>query len=126
MQPYNLPAAVPVVFGLGRLDDLGKLAAKRLGPEQCLLLVSDPFAVSSGLAGRVIQGLEEANHKTALFSDIASDPREGHVDACAAAARDFGATCRDCAWRRLSHGRRQTGGSRRRRPKKAQPPMPWP
>ena len=92
MQPYDLPAAVPAAFGLGRLNDLGKLAAKRLGPEQCLLLVSDPFAVSSGLAGRLIQSLEEAGHKTALFSDIVSDPREGHVDACAEAARIFGAS----------------------------------
>ena len=38
------------------------------------------------------EGLEEAGHKTALFSDIASDPREGHVDACAEAAQDFGAS----------------------------------
>lgn len=92
MQSYDLPAAVPVAFGLGRLNDLGKLAAERLGPEQHLLLVADPFAVSSGLAGRLIQGLEEAGHKTALFSDIASDPRAGHIDACAEAARDFGAS----------------------------------
>ena len=92
MQPFDLPAAVPVAFGLGRLNDLGKLAAERLGPEQRLLLVADPFAVSSGLAGRLTGCLEEAGHKTALFGDIASDPREGHVDACAQAARDFGAS----------------------------------
>lgn len=92
MQPFDLPAAVPVAFGLGRLNDLGKLAAERLGPEQRLLLVADPFAVSSGLAGRPIRCLEEAGHTTALFSDIASDPREGQVDACAQAARDFGAS----------------------------------
>ena len=91
MQSYDLPTAVPVAFGLGRLNDLGGLAAKRLGPEQRLLLVADPFAVSSGLAGRLIEGLEEAGHKTALFSDLASDPREGHIDACVEAARDFGA-----------------------------------
>ena len=48
MQSYDLPAAVPVAFGLGRLNDLGKLAAEWLGPEQRLLLVADPFAVSSG------------------------------------------------------------------------------
>lgn len=92
MQSFFLPAAVPVAFGPGRLNDLGKLAAKRLGPEQRLLLVADPFTVNSGLAGRLIQGLEETGHKTALFSDIASDPPEGQVDACAEAARDFGAS----------------------------------
>ena len=92
MQSYDLPAAVPIAFGLGRLNDLGKLAAERLGPEQRLLLVADPFAVSSGLAGRLGRCLEESGHKTALFSDIASDPREGHIDACAEAARDCGAS----------------------------------
>ena len=92
MQSYDLPAAVPVAFGLGRLSDLGKLAAERLGPEQRVLLVADPFAVSSGLAGRLTQGLAAAGHTSALFSDLASDPREGHVDACARAARDFGAS----------------------------------
>ena len=92
MQSYTLPAAVPVAFGPGRLNDLGRLAAKRLGPEQRLLLVSDPFAVSSGLAARLVQGLEEAGHKTSLFGDVASDPSEGQVDTCADAARDFGAS----------------------------------
>lgn len=87
MQSYDLPVAVPVAFGLGRLNDLGRLATKRLGPEQRLLLVADPFAVGSGLAGRLSQGLKEAGHKTALFSDNASDPREGHVDACAEVER---------------------------------------
>ncbi|MDJ0607789.1 MAG: iron-containing alcohol dehydrogenase [Kiloniellales bacterium] len=91
MQSYDLPAAVPVAFGQGRLNDLGRLAAERLGPKQRLLLVADPFAVGSGLAGRVIEGLEEAGHATALFSDLASDPRERHVDACAEMARDCGA-----------------------------------
>ncbi|MEM7023989.1 MAG: iron-containing alcohol dehydrogenase [Pseudomonadota bacterium] len=91
MQSHDLPPAVPVAFGLGRLNDLGKLVSNRFGPEQRLLLVADPFAVSSGLAARLSQGLVEAGHKTAIFSDLASDPREGHIDACADAARGFGA-----------------------------------
>jgi len=92
MQSFDLATAVPVAFGLGRLNVLGALATERLGPAQRLLLVADPFAVSSGLAGRPSQCLQDAGHRTALFSDIASDPREGHVDACADAARDFAAT----------------------------------
>ncbi len=92
MQPFDLPSSVPVAFGAGRLGDLGALATDRLGPQQRFLLVADPFAVSAGLAERLSQGLEEAGHKTALFSKVVSDPREGDIDACAAAARAFSAS----------------------------------
>jgi len=91
MQTFDLPAAVPVAFGPGRLDRLGTLTTERLGAERRLLLVADPFAATSGLAERLIENLEEAGHKAALFSDVVSDPREGHVDACVDVARDFGA-----------------------------------
>lgn len=92
MQPFDLPAAVPVAFGAGRLNDLGRLTQERLGSAQRLLLVADPFAVVSGLAERVTSGLSEAGHAVTVFSELASDPREGQIDACAQAARDHGST----------------------------------
>ncbi len=92
MQNFDLPAAVPVAFGIGRSRGLGEEVARRLGPNQRLLLAADPFAVSSGLAGRLAEGLGAAGHRVTVFGDIASDPREGHVDACAAVARACDAT----------------------------------
>ncbi len=91
MQPFDLPVAVPVSFGIGRSDELGAEASRRLGPARRLLLVADPFAVASGLAGRLSDSLQAAGHAVGLFSELASDPREGQIDACVAAARDFSA-----------------------------------
>lgn len=92
MQSFDLPTAVPVAFGIGRLNDLGRMVQQRLGAEQRLLLVADPFAVTSGLAARISDGLTEAGHAVAIFSELASDPREGQIDACAQAARDQDST----------------------------------
>lgn len=92
MLTYDLPAAVPVAFGVGRLKTLGSLVADRLGCTQRVLLVADPFAVHSGLADRLVQSLSDAGHVSKVFSDIVSDPGEAHVDECAAAAKEFGAT----------------------------------
>ncbi len=92
MRSYDLPVAVPVAFGMKRLNDIGRLATETLGPEQRFLLVSDPFAVGTGLAERLIEYLVSSSHKVSLFSDVASDPREEHIDSCVEAARKFDAS----------------------------------
>lgn len=92
MLPFDLPPTVPIAFGPGRLAGIGGEIAERFGPAQRVLLVADPFAVSSGLAGRLQEGLTAAGHASAVFSDIASDPRAAQVDACAEAATALAAT----------------------------------
>ncbi len=92
MQPFFLFPTVPIAFGLGRLARLGAEVKKTLGPDQRVLLAVDPFVAESGLAERLAASLHEAGHKTAIFSDIASDPKARQIDDCAAAAKALGAS----------------------------------
>ncbi len=92
MQPFFLFPTVPIAFGPGRLAKLGREVAKTLGAEQRVLLAVDPFVAESGLAEQLAARLREAGHATAVFSDIASDPKAQQIDDCAAAAKQLKAT----------------------------------
>ncbi len=91
MQPFDLPAFTPIAYGAGRLDTIGERATAVAGGKTAVLIAADPFVAQSGTAARVQTALEGVGHAVTLFSDIASDPKEAQIDACAALARESGA-----------------------------------
>lgn len=91
MQAFDLPAATPIAFGPGRLAAIGEEVLALAGGRTAVLIAADPFVAASGTADRLKAALEASGHQAAIFSDIASDPKEAQIDACAVQAREQGA-----------------------------------
>jgi alcohol dehydrogenase len=94
-----------IVFGAGRLPELGELA-RSLGEISRVLVVSDPGVVAAGHTLRGIESLHAAGLATRLFDGLQENPTTAHVEAGLAVAQDFspdaiiglgGGSSMDCA-----------------------------
>ncbi len=106
---FELPAILShsrtrVVFGSGRLVDLGDLVRDESGSR--VLLVSDPGIVAAGHVDRAIESLRAAGLSVIVFDAVEENPTTLHVDAGVAVAQrhsiDFlvglgGGSAMDCA-----------------------------
>jgi alcohol dehydrogenase len=105
MTPFDFRLPTRIVFGAGRLAELGEVASSLEVPKR-ILVVSDPGVVAAGHTQRGLEALHAAGFATELFSEFAENPNTAHVDAGVAAARDFqpdgiiglgGGSSMDCA-----------------------------
>jgi alcohol dehydrogenase len=105
MTPFDFRLPTRIVFGAGRLPELGELA-KSLNGVSRVLVVSDPGVVAVGHTERGLESLHATGVTTQLFQDFAENPNTAHVDAGVAVARDFrpdviiglgGGSSMDCA-----------------------------
>lgn len=88
-QPFEVPGSrVPVIFGPGRIVELGRVA-RRLGGTR-VLLVTDPGIESAGHAARAIAVLEQNGLRVTVFDGVEENPTGEHVAAGAAVARQAG------------------------------------
>jgi alcohol dehydrogenase len=88
MVPFDFQSPTRIVFGAGKLAELGEIALS-LGGRRALV-VSDPGIVAAGHAPRGIRSLEAANVTSLLFDGVEENPTTAHVEAGLAAAREFG------------------------------------
>lgn len=104
MQSFDFQLPTQILFGPGRLSELGEVAAS-LGVQRAMV-VSDPGIIAAGHTPRGIASLEEAGLGVALFDGVAENPTTRHVDAGLSVARDFrpdvivgigGGSSMDCA-----------------------------
>jgi alcohol dehydrogenase len=100
---FKLPTRI--VFGAGRLPELGELA-RSLGEITRVLVVSDPGVVAAGHTQRGIDSLVATGLATQLFDGLAENPSTAHVEAGLKVAQDFspdaiiglgGGSSMDCA-----------------------------
>ena len=105
MTPFDFSLSTRIIFGAGRLAELGDLT-RALGDFARILVVSDPGVVAAGHTQRGLDALHAAGFETRLFQDFAENPTTAHVDVGLAAARDFrpdaivglgGGSSMDCA-----------------------------
>ncbi|MBC6443489.1 MAG: iron-containing alcohol dehydrogenase [Rhodobacteraceae bacterium] len=90
MNPFTFNTPGSIVFGAGKLADLGVLATGRMsGP---VLLITDPGLVETGIAVRATNMLAAAGLSVSVFPDVMADPPESVVQAATDAARAAGAT----------------------------------
>lgn len=92
MTPFDFRLPTRIVFGAGRVDELGELT-KSLGDVSRVLVVSDPGVVAAGHTERGIAALQAAGLQTALFEKFTENPNTAHVDEGVAAAREFRPDC---------------------------------
>ncbi len=104
MQPFDFQLPTRIVFGRGKLSELGAVAAT-LGVKRALV-VSDPGIVAAGHTPLGIASLEQSGLSVALFDGVAENPSTKHVDAGLAVAKEFrpdsiiglgGGSSMDCA-----------------------------
>ncbi|MCH7703399.1 MAG: iron-containing alcohol dehydrogenase [Planctomycetes bacterium] len=97
-------SSVRVIFGPGRLDDVGVLAREE--GAQRILLVSDGGVVAAGHVDRAVASLGDAGIETRVFADVSVNPTTDEVDAgvrfCQSDTPDFviglgGGSAMDCA-----------------------------
>ena len=88
MTPFDFRLPTRIVFGAGRLPELGELA-KSLGDVTRILVVSDPGVVGAGHTQRGMDALHAVGVTTQLFSDFAENPNTAHVAAGVSVAKDF-------------------------------------
>ncbi len=105
MTPFDFRLPTRLVFGAGRINELGELA-RSLGDIHRILVVSDPGVVDAGHTQRGLDSLDAAGFATLLFQEFAENPNTAHIAAGVAVARDFrpeaiiglgGGTSMDCA-----------------------------
>lgn len=92
MTPFDFRLPTRIVFGAGRVDELGELT-KSLGDVSRVLVVSDPGVVAAGHTQRGVDALHAAGLATELFQDLAENPNTAHVAAGVAAAKAFEPDC---------------------------------
>jgi alcohol dehydrogenase len=78
-----------VLFGAGRLAELGPLVAE-LGGRRALV-VTDPGIRAAGHLDTALRSLDAASIETAVFDGVEENPTTEHVDAATAAGREHDA-----------------------------------
>jgi alcohol dehydrogenase len=105
MKEFDFRLPTRIVFGAGRLPELGELT-RSLGDVSRVLVVSDPGVVAAGHAQRGLESLHAAGLVTRLFDGLQENPTTAHVEAGLAVAQDFspdaiiglgGGSSMDCA-----------------------------
>ncbi|HEY3394278.1 MAG TPA: iron-containing alcohol dehydrogenase, partial [Lacipirellulaceae bacterium] len=104
MLPFDFHCSTRIVFGAGKIDELGPiasaLAAKRV------LVVSDRGIVAAGHTQRGVDSLQRFGLAVTVFDGVGENPTTDHVEAGLAVARDFkpdhivglgGGSSMDCA-----------------------------
>jgi alcohol dehydrogenase len=104
MLPFDFQCPTRIVFGPGKLTELGRLAID-LGSKRALV-VTDSGIIAAGHAPRGVTSLQQAGLNTKLFDGVEENPTTEHVDAGLALAKDFrpdlivgigGGSSMDCA-----------------------------
>jgi alcohol dehydrogenase len=104
MLPFDYHCPTRIVFGAGKIDELGPIAAA-LGAKRALM-VSDPGIVAAGHTQRGIDSLTRFGLAVTLFDGVGENPTTDHIEAGLVVARDFkpdhivglgGGSSMDCA-----------------------------
>jgi alcohol dehydrogenase len=86
MLPFDFQCPTRILFGPGKLAELGRVAAA-LGAKRALL-VTDPGIVAAGHALRGRDSLESSNIAVTVFDNVAENPTTDHVNAGLTAAKE--------------------------------------
>ena len=104
MQPFDYQLTTRLVFGPGRIAQLGELAKEFVAKR--VLIVSDPGIMKAGHTQRGVEALRSAGLETLVDANVGENPTTKHVEAGTAVAREFkpdlivglgGGSSMDCA-----------------------------
>ena len=87
MTSFTLSAIPEIIFGPGRIADLGRKAEALVGMGGQVLVVADPALKAHGITARAIDILAKAGFETAVYDGLKGEPKQSDIDAAAAMAR---------------------------------------
>lgn len=93
MTSFTLSQHPALTLAPGASSNIGEHVVAVTGPKSRVLVVCDPAMIELGLAGPVLDNLNQRAHTVEVFSDLQSDPREHSVDAAVLQARSMDAQC---------------------------------
>ena len=88
MKPFVLSAIPEILFGAGRLADLGDKALRLTGPAGHVLLVADPALAPLGITARARAELQAKGFAVDVYDALKGEPRQSDIDQAAGIARD--------------------------------------
>ena len=87
MTSFTLSAIPEIIFGPGRIAELGRKAEALGGKGGHVLVVADPALKAFGITARAIDILAKAGFETAVYDGLKGEPKQSDIDAAAAMAR---------------------------------------
>jgi alcohol dehydrogenase class IV len=93
MQLFTMRAVPEILFGQGRLDELGSKVSAIAGTSLSVFLLADPALAPSGTIAKARQSLSDAGHTAAVFDGFAGEPTSELIDAASAMAYETKAQC---------------------------------
>lgn len=88
MAPFDFNCPTRIVFGPGRVAELGELTKSIDGIARALV-VSDPGIIQAGHTGRCVELLNAAGIETLVFDGVQENPTTDNVDQGVAVAKNF-------------------------------------
>ena len=90
---FSLNALPEILFGNGRLAELGDRLTALIGPSSPVLLVADPALAKLGITARAFQYLTKTGHEPRIFDAFSGEPKSATIDEASAMALDARARC---------------------------------
>ncbi len=91
--PFSLNAIPEIVFGNGRLAEIGNRLTAIVGQSAPVLLIADPALARPGITARTLRYLADAGHQPRVFDAFSGEPKSSDIDQASAMALDSRARC---------------------------------
>ncbi len=89
MQSFTLSRPPEIIFGAGKLSDLGSRTARFAGQGAAILVIADPVMTTLGITARARQILAEAGFEAQAFDGLKGEPKLADIDAATHMARSM-------------------------------------
>jgi alcohol dehydrogenase class IV len=85
---FSINAIPEILFGSGRLAEIGDKVTALTGSTAPVLLIVDPALAKQGITARALQHLQQAGHESRIFDAFSGEPKSSTIDQASAAAVD--------------------------------------
>ena len=85
---FGLNAIPEILFGNGRLSEIGNRLTALAGPSAPVLLIADPALAKLGITARALQYLRKAGHEPRIFDSFMGEPKSSTINQASAMALD--------------------------------------
>src|SRR5260221_1800550 len=87
MKAFTLSPVPEIIFGAGRLSELGAKASLLAGSKGPVLVVADPALGAVGITARALEILAKSGHEVQVYDGLKGEPKALDIDTAAALAR---------------------------------------
>ncbi len=87
MQSFTLSRPPEIIFGAGKLSELGAKVAQYAGQGAAVLVVADPMLATLGITERAQKILADAGFNAQVFDGLKGEPKLADIDAATKLAR---------------------------------------